>query len=369
MPVRGMIAGSETENHEATRSQGDRTAVVCRGDGNAACRGASVEKQLMVLISFTQAARKYRQPTLAALADPWLDDRRADGKRPRGVANYGDVFARFVVFVGSDVCVGAVSEETIKAYKRDLMSRVQAATARHALTVVRSFLAWCVAEGYVRENVALRVLHPTVEAPNPDPLSSEQIARLLAICDAPPRSHKATWRRNRRAVFLMLYAGLRLAEVAGLEWRDIDLRRGEITVRKEVAKGGRPRIVPIAEELDAELRVAGPRARHTFVVDQGDTPEGRKLGLTPKSLAHIFERWITGRGLDIHAHQLRKTFATELYLAGEDLITIQRLLGHADPKTTARYIGASSPKARAAVMKLKFRTPLGATAHEAAASE
>lgn len=308
----------------------------------------------MAIINFAQAIRRWRQPTLTTLKDAWLADRRSDNKRPRGIANYADVFARFIAFAG-DIPPQDVTEELIKDYKRDLMGRVAPGTARHALTVVRAFLTWCVVERYVIENVALRVPHPRIEEPNPDPLSSDQITQLLALCDQPPRSHRATWRRNRRAVFLMLYAGLRLAEVAGLEWRDIDLGRGLITVRKEIAKGGKPRVVPICDELAAELAAAGPHARADAVVDQGETPEGRGTPLTEKSLAHIFERWLTGRGLDIHAHQLRKTFATELYLAGEDLVTIQRLLGHSDPKTTMRYIGASSPKERAAVMKLTFR--------------
>lgn len=65
--------------------------------------------------------------------------------------------------------------------------------------------------------------------------------------------------------------------------------------------------------------------------------------------------------MGIHSHQLRKTFATELYLRGEDLATIQRLLGHADPKTTMRYIGASAMKEQEAVNRLTLRAEFGAT--------
>lgn len=323
-----------------------------------------------MIIEFSTAARKHRRrpvsPTLADLRPLWLADRHADNRRPRGVQNYDDVFGRFLTFAqaAGAVTAGDVSEDLVKDYKRHLMSRVAPGTARHALTVVRTFLEWCVRERYLAENVALRVPHPTVEEPNPDPLSTEQIALLLALCDRPPRSHKATWRRNRRAIFLMLYAGLRLAEVAGLEWRDVDLGRRLITVRREIAKGGRPRVVPICDELAEELAAAGRRSAGDAVVDQGDTPEGRGVPLTDKSLAHVFERWVAGRGLVIHAHQLRKTFATELYLRGEDITTIQRLLGHKDPKTTTRYIGASSAKERAAVMKLTFRQPAVETMSE-----
>jgi integrase len=213
-----------------------------------------------------------------------------------------------------------------------------------------------VAEGVLDDNPARRVSHPKVEAPNPDPLTREQIGELLAALAKPGRSHKANWRRNRRAVFVMLYAGLRLAEAAGMERRDLDLDRRTITVRHEVAKGGRPRVLPICDELAAELEYVRGYAGTWAVIDQGDTDAGRGKGLTVKSLAHLFERYLAARlSFPLHPHQLRKTFATELYVRGQDLATIQRLLGHADPKTTMRYIGASSDKEHAAVNELTFQ--------------
>lgn len=318
----------------------------------------------MTIISFEARAKRHRaglavarrrNPTIAALLPEWLAARKADGFRERGIRSYGDKLGQFIDFAG-DISPREITADLVEAFKLDMSSRELAAgTIRNALTIVRSFCAWCSAKGYMAENVALAVPHPRVEAPEPDPLSREQIDLLLAACDAPPRSHRHTWRRNRRAVFLMLYAGLRIGEVAALKWRDIDLDRLEISIRREGAKNGKPRVVPIGPELAAELRQAVSRFSGDAVIDQGDREDLRGKKLTRKSLAHIFERWLAGRGLTIHPHQLRKTFATELYAAGEDLATIQRLLGHADPKTTMRYIGASSTKEHAAVEKLKFR--------------
>lgn len=312
----------------------------------------------MRIISFQQAAHRLRptlvNPRLSQLIPEWIAHRHAEGHTERGVQAYKDKIGQFHAFAG-DIHPREITEELVEDYRRDQMERCEASTARNVLTVLRSFCDWAVRKGYMDMNTAKLVAHPKVTPPNPDPLTREQIDQLLAICDQPPQSHKATWRRNRRAVYLMLYAGLRIAEVAGLEWRDIDLRRGTITIRKEIAKGKRARVVWIAEELEAELRAATRRRSHEAVIDQGETDEGQGKPLTVKSLAHIFERWLPTRGLTIHAHQLRKTFATELYLAGEEIPTIQRLLGHSDPKTTMRYIGASSLKERDAIMKLRFR--------------
>jgi len=312
----------------------------------------------MMIIQFSSAVQRIRpayalathSPNVTALIPDWRDARSADGCRPRGVSTYVDKFEQFVAFAG-DIPSNQITADLIESYKLHMHKRgLEHSTVRHALTVVRAFCAWCVTKGYLAENVALAVKHPKVEPPDPDPLTREQIALLLAACDKPNQSHKVTWPRNRRAVFVMLYAGLRIAEAAELRWGDIDLDRGEIIVRKVGGKGGKSRVVPICEELADELRCATSRRRDDAVVDQGD---GTKL--TAKSLAHIFERWLTDRGLKIHPHQLRKTFATELYVAGQDLTTIQRLLGHKDPKTTMRYLGASAQKERDAVQKLRFR--------------
>lgn len=291
-------------------------------------------------------------PTMGELCPNWLDDRRTDGYRPRGIASYRDIFLRFVAYVG-EIPPASVTSDDVKNYRRYQMGRgVGAATTRHSLTVIRAFFAWAVDEGYCKVNPAQGVKNPIVQPPDPDPLTSDEIQTLLDILDALPKSHRYTWRRNRRAVYLMLYAGLRIAETAGLEWRDIDLKRRTITVRGEIAKGGKPRTVPICDELARELEAATHKVG--AVVDQGDKAgRGKPLGV--KSLAHIFERYIRRRGLHIHAHQLRKTFATELYQRGENLITIQRLLGHSDPKTTMRYIGISAETEHAAVARLVFR--------------
>lgn len=304
----------------------------------------------MTVIAFRGAKTRQAAQTLEALIPNWRISRLADGRRPRGVASYVAKLEQFLVWSGaarpSEFSADLIARYKIALYERELAS----GTIRHCLTVLRSFGGYLVSQGLLVRNPALDVGHPKVEPPDPDPLTRAEIGQLLAVIDVPPQSHKKTWRRNRRAIMLGLYGGFRIAEIAELKWGDVDLARGEIIIRKKGGKGGKSRIVPVCEELDTELRLATRHQTTDAVVDQGD---GRPL--TIKSVAHIYERWLATRGITIHSHQLRKTFATELYVAGEDLATIQRLLGHSDPKTTMRYLGASAPKERAAVQKLKFR--------------
>lgn len=277
------------------------------------------------------------------LINDWIADRRADGWRDRGIGAYAVAIEHFVEWAGNPA-VDAVTEQTIKTFKRSEAAReMSSGTIRNRITCIRAFYDWAVQEGYVTTNPAAKIKNPRVTAPAPDPLSRAQIADLLNACMVRSKPNRGTDPRSRRAIYLMLYAGLRIWEVAELVWSDIDLERGFLTVRPEGGKGGKSRLVPIADELAAELHRAHATRPHYAVIEQWkyrNRMNGKKLGV--KSLAHIFERWLPARGIHIHAHQLRKTFATELYLSTRDLLLVQRVLGHADPKTTLRYIGGST---------------------------
>ena len=103
-----------------------------------------------------------------------------------------------------------------------------------------------------------------------------------------------TWCRNRRAIFLMLFAGLRISEAAALRWRDVDLEGRYLVVRD--GKGGKDRSVPLHPILLTELNKAPAHRPNWAVAGKADGSS-----MTVKSMAHIFERWLPERGLTISA--------------------------------------------------------------------
>lgn len=304
----------------------------------------------MKIVQFPMQQVADRQRIGDVVAD-WAADRRADGYRARGVASYEDALWHFIDWANNPP-VATVSEQTVQSFKRGMAAKgLSSGTIRNRLTVLRSFFDWAVGQGLRGDNPAAKISNPKVSAPAPDPLRRDQIAQLLTACEVASKPDRGTDARSRRCMYLMLYAGLRIWEVAELIWSDVDLDRGLITVRPVGGKGGKSRIVPIAAELEAELRRARKIRPAWAVVGQ---TSGKKLQV--KSLAHVFERWLPVRGIHIHAHQLRKTFATELYLSSRDLLLVQRCLGHSDPKTTLHYIGgAGGLLDRDAVFNLRFK--------------
>lgn len=130
-----------------------------------------------------------------------------------------------------------------------------------------------------------------------------------------------------------LYTGLRRRELLHLEWRDIDLRKKVLTVRRETAKADKARHVPLPPAAVAVLsawRKQRPK-RDTFVFP----------GKNGKPMSHISSAWQKLRERaevdDLRFHDLRHSYASKLVSSGVDLYRVKELLGHSSIKMTERY--------------------------------
>ena len=155
--------------------------------------------------------------------------------------------------------------------------------------------------------------------------------------------------RDRAIAGLMLYSGLRSAEVLGLCAEDVDVVCGWARV---CGKGGRERRVPVDREIAGLIRtyllVERPETgeRALFVVGKG-LHRGRPL--SPAGLRAVFRYHRARAGAPrAHPHALRHTFGTALAEAGVDLPVIQELLGHEHVDSSIRYVHLAPAHVRAA---------------------
>lgn len=155
--------------------------------------------------------------------------------------------------------------------------------------------------------------------------------------------------RDRAITGLMLFSGLRSAEVLALAVRDVDIPRGWVKV---IGKGDKERRVPldpdVAGLIQTYLLAERPDTESValFVVAKGPH---RGQPLTPAGLRTIF-RYHRGRaGVPAgHPHALRHTFGTGLAEAGVDLAVLQALMGHDHVDSSAAYIHLAPAHVRAA---------------------
>lgn len=159
---------------------------------------------------------------------------------------------------------------------------------------------------------------------------------------------------HRELVLVLLAgsAGLRRGEIIALKWSDVDLGRRHVRIdravwhdKKDVSaeatpKGNRGRIVPLHPELGEALKAY---RRACPSLDDRVLPNGDGRDLTYKSIRRAIERAQRRAGLEVTGavHVLRHTFCSHLAIAGVPAKAIQELAGHADLKTTLRYMHLS----------------------------
>jgi site-specific recombinase XerD len=253
-------------------------------------------------------------------------------RRPRGIERYRHSLHRFFVFLGTDSTLESITTTRIERYQESL-SHLSNSTIINALSCIRSFCRWAIREELRDDDPTIRLEYPKRIRHAPRALFDHELRHLMTAINEPASlsyQKSCQWKRNRRAIFLMLYAGLRLAEAAALCWSDVDL--GSHLIVRE-GKGGFDRAIPVHKSLAGELEKVPKDQRKGAVAGKEDGSN-----LTCRSIENIFRRWLPAQGVSIAAHQLRHSFATQMLHNGADIRTIQELMGHKDLATTERYL-------------------------------
>ncbi|HYN20876.1 MAG TPA: tyrosine recombinase XerC [Thermoanaerobaculia bacterium] len=211
-----------------------------------------------------------------------------------------------------------------------------------ALAAVRSLFRFACREGTLAANPAQGVRTPKYPKTLPRHLRPGEVENLLEAPTIADGGDEPLARRDRAILELLYAAGLRVGELVGLDWRNVDL---SARVMRVLGKGRKERMVPFG-------RPAGDALRHWLEVWEGvrgaaaaedEDPvflNFRGGRLSDRSVRNILDRWVESAAVvkGVHPHTLRHTFATHLLENGADLRTIQELLGHSSLSTTQKYI-------------------------------
>lgn len=181
--------------------------------------------------------------------------------------------------------------------------------------------------------------------PKFDFLTFEESDRLIDAAASEPHWYSM--------IVVALQTGLRRGELGALDWGDVDLVNGHITVRRSITDGivstpknHKIRHVPLTEDVRAVL---APIAQK-----EGGVWRGRGDGdHTNKALYTALDRITQRAGIrHIGWHTLRHTFASQLSMSGVPIAVIRELLGHSDINMTMRYAHLSPSVLKNAVSVL-----------------
>lgn len=219
----------------------------------------------------------------------------------------------------------------------------KAAAINTLLAPLRAFLLWCREAGMLAEppDFPRRV---KAQPPGRQALAPADQRRLLRALE------QGRSRRDLALVLVLLDAGLRVAELCALKWRDICLVRGRAELAIWHGKGDKQAAVPLSTRCRRAL----------LELQQADAPGGddpvfrsRKggRGLTPRGVQDLLARYARrgGCAARVHPHQLRHTCASDMLSRGHQIPVVQAVLRHASYHTTMQYLHTTAEQIRAAV--------------------
>ncbi|MFN2383912.1 MAG: tyrosine recombinase XerC [Gemmatimonadota bacterium] len=277
--------------------------------------------------------------------------RRVRNYSPRTIEAYGRDLAQWSMFCAEHLGssrpdLPSLTPDTVRGFlgwcaRRGMDKR----TLGRKLAALRGFLRHACREGWTAHNPAQIVGVPKQGRRLPAVLRAEPLAGLLDALGA-----QAGFAGTRDAALLETAygAGLRVSELTGLGWSDIDPGAGTVRV---IGKGDKERRVPVTgralaalETWRAELTRGGrPLADRVFV---GRTGRPLSVRHVQRLVTTALQRIAAQRG--VSPHTLRHSFATHLLDRGADLLAVKELLGHESLSTTQLYTHLSRERLTAA---------------------
>ena len=302
-----------------------------------------------------EEAKRLNVPTLAEYLPHYLEDMAIERRKP-STMTAKEVIARLhlIPVLGGfklDHCSTDIAIAKLKAHLRPQ----GAARANAVLGMLCHVLGCARRSGMAVEVPAIpKVKREKVETLRFYP--PEQLDELVAAAQA---------RSTRWAAIILLMgdAGLRSGEVSALKWEHINLAQRELTVSANLWRGqigtpksGKSRKVPMTRRLVAALAALDRGAAQVLTAASGE-------GLASHASIKSVVTWAAKHaGIPDHGpHALRHGYATALLASGSDLRVVQKLLGHADIATTARYLHLLPNAERSAIERLEARQAVGGT--------
>jgi len=201
---------------------------------------------------------------------------------------------------------------------------------------LKGFFRYLVATHQIEKDPLLLIHSPKQDKPLPKFLSVDDIFQLLGGI----KIKNPLDVRDRAMLEVFYSTGVRVSELVGLSWSDVDFQLG---ITRVLGKGSKERIVPIGEVALQALRDYSVEVRKRWNLScKGENPvflNNRGGRITTRSVARLVEKHLRAAGIPVKVspHGLRHTFATHLLNSGADLRVIQEMLGHASLSTTQRY--------------------------------
>ncbi|MBN8429392.1 tyrosine recombinase XerC [Microbulbifer salipaludis] len=287
---------------------------------------------------------------LAAASDAFLRHLQHKNLSPNTLAGYRRDLDKLQQLADAELLtdVRTLDEMRLRSWLAQLhRGGLSPKTLQRWLSAVRTLLRFCVREGWLSANVAEGLRAPKAARTLPKLLDVDAAAQYVqSPLDTNTKTDTDTDTdddllalRDSAILELFYSSGLRLSELTGLNWEDIDLKGGEVRV---TGKGNKTRLLPVGRHACRALADWRRNAPASIADARGSSPvftsaRGRRLG--NRAIQQRLAHWARAGGAEqrVHPHMLRHSFASHMLESSGDLRAVQELLGHADISTTQIY--------------------------------
>ncbi|MGA2631846.1 MAG: tyrosine-type recombinase/integrase [Terriglobia bacterium] len=276
--------------------------------------------------------------TFKALAERYL---KLVSSQKRGYASERFRIATLIAYLGKHR-LSDLTAEHAERFKVERSKVVSPATINRELGNLKHILRMAIAWKFLEANpfAESKLLH--VPGRPERTLGEDEEGKLLSACNNVRSQHL------RPIVVLALNTGARKGEILGLKWSQVDFANRTIFVIEAKSEQGR-RIIPMNDTV-YDLLSRLPRKRGTQLVFPSPRNPGHRMRDHKVGFAKAVR---LAKIPHIRFHDLRHTFASRLVRSGADLVTVQKLLGHARITMTSRYAHSLMADKVAAVKRLE----------------
>ncbi|HQW53118.1 MAG TPA: tyrosine recombinase XerC [Acinetobacter sp.] len=272
----------------------------------------------------------------------WLKERIIQNQSEHTISAYQRDLTDFFHFCEvkklqlQDIEASDLREYLAERVERDQLS--SSSLQRH-LTSIRQFMKWAEQGQYLVQNPSEDFKLKRQPRPLPGMIDIETINQILDQAAPEKILDQQLWLRDKAMLELLYSSGLRLAELQGLSFKDIDFNRMLLRI---TGKGNKTRIVPFGQKAKDSLLLW----MSVYRIWQGDlradfsifiSTKGQTL--TPRQIENRvkYQAQRAGVNVDLHPHLLRHCFASHMLSASGDLRSVQEMLGHSNLSTTQIY--------------------------------
>ena len=347
-----------------TKPDGSRTRI--RKVSPVQSKRGALEYERQVRDAVLQGDRKEGDenpvPKLAAFADFFIETYATTNNRPSTVREKRRALRRGMLQSMGHLRLDQIGARQIESYKaRRKKDGVGPKTINEELAVLSKILDYAEEIGDLT-TAPPKIRRLKVPPPTFDFLDLEEGERLIQAAGHAPDPWCAM-------VPVAMLSGLRLGELRGLQWDDVDLVAARLIVQRAAdecgelhpPKSGRSRVVDLPRRAVAFLR-GHKHLRGPFVFCNEDGSLLNRWSCEPKTRGGVIDgplvRICRKAGLRrIGWHVLRHTYASHLVIRGATLMEVKELLGHASLDMTMRYAHLSPSARKAAVALLDAAKP------------